>query len=188
VSDINSSNLGRVGSVSRAGPQRTAPGLPADSAVTALYQEHALGLTRLAYIMLGDKGAAEDAVQDAFCGLYRNWATLASQASAVQYLRTSVLNRCRSAGRRRTLRASRAIHEPAAASAESIVLAGEERRSVLPAIRKLPARQREVLILRFYLHEPEAEIARLMGIGPSTVRSTTHRALAALERLLGEIS
>jgi RNA polymerase sigma factor (sigma-70 family) len=58
---------------------------------------------------------------------------------------------------------------------------------VLPAIRKLPARQREVLILRFYLHEPEAEIARVMGISPSTVRSSTHRALAALERMLGEV-
>ena len=84
------------------------------------------------------------------------------------------------------LRASRAVHESAAVSAEAEVLAGEERRSVLSAIRKLPARQREVLILRFYLHEPEAEIARAMGISPSTVRSSTHRALAALERMLGE--
>jgi RNA polymerase sigma factor (sigma-70 family) len=57
---------------------------------------------------------------------------------------------------------------------------------VLMAIRRLPTRQREVLILRFYLHEPEAEVARLMGIGPSTVRSTTHRALSALGRMLGE--
>jgi RNA polymerase sigma factor (sigma-70 family) len=54
------------------------------------------------------------------------------------------------------------------------------------AIRTLPDRQREALILRFYLDEPEAEIARLMGIRQSTVRSTTHRALAALGRLLGE--
>jgi DNA-directed RNA polymerase specialized sigma24 family protein len=43
-------------------------------------------------------------------------------------------------------------------------------------------------VLRFYLDEPEAEIARLMGVRPSTVRSTTHRALAALGRLLGEES
>jgi RNA polymerase sigma factor (sigma-70 family) len=158
----------------------------ADRAVTALYAEHALGLTRLAYVMLGDKASAEDVVQDAFCGLYRNWASLADPAKALPYLRVSVLNGCRSAGKQRSLRARRAIHEPAAASAEAVVLAGEEQRSVLPAIRRLPDRQREVLILRFYLREPEAEIARLLGIGPSTVRSCAHRALAALGRMLGE--
>ncbi len=178
MSSVDSSNL------EQAAGAEAGPG--ADGAVTALYQAHALGLTRLAYIMLGDKGAAEDAVQEAFCGLYRNWAKLADQASALPYLRASVLNRCRSAGRKRGAAARRALHEPAAASAEAEVLAGEERRSVLPAVRRLPARQREVLILRFYLHEPEAEVARAMGISPSTVRSSTHRALAALGRMLGE--
>jgi RNA polymerase sigma-70 factor (sigma-E family) len=160
----------------------------AESGVTALYQAHALGLTRLAHVMLGDKAAAEDVVQEAFCGLYRNWARLSGPSGALPYLRASVVNGCRSAIRRRRLQASRAIHEPAVASAESVVLAGEEQRSVLIAIRKLPARQREVLILRFYLHEPDAEIARVMGIRLTTVRSSTHRALAALGRKLGEMS
>ena len=76
--------------------------------ITALDQAHALGLTRLAHVMLSDAGAAEDVVQEAFCGLYRNWA-------------------------RRRLRASKAIYEPAAASAESVALTGEEHRSVLVA-------------------------------------------------------
>jgi RNA polymerase sigma factor (sigma-70 family) len=65
------------------------------------------------------------------------------------------------------------------------VLASEEQRTVMRAIRRLPGRQREVLILRFYLDESEAEIARIMGIRQGTVRSTTHRALAALGRELG---
>ena len=187
MSSTDSSSLKHATAASR--PRRSAASdVRAESAVTALYQDHALGLTRLAHIMLGDKASAEDVVQDAFCGLYRNWAKLADPASALPYLRASVLNGCRSAARRRNSRASKALHEPAAASAESVVLAGEERRSVLPAIRRLPARQREVLILRFYLHEPEAEIARAMGISPGTVRSSTHRALAALERMLGDIS
>jgi RNA polymerase sigma-70 factor (sigma-E family) len=160
----------------------------AESGVTALYQAHALGLTRLAHVMLGDKAGAEDVVQEAFCGLYRNWAKLSDPAAALPYLRASVLNGCKSAIRRRRLRASRAIHEPAAASAESVALAGEEQRSVLIAIRRLPARQQQVLILRFYLHEPDAEIARTMGISPGTVRSSTHRALAALGRMLKEVS
>ena len=58
---------------------------------------------------------------------------------------------------------------------------------VMQAIRRLPSRQREALILRFYLDEPEAEIARLMGIRQGTVRSTTARALAALGRHLGSM-
>jgi RNA polymerase sigma factor (sigma-70 family) len=54
------------------------------------------------------------------------------------------------------------------------------------ALRRLPDRQREVLVLRFYLDEPETEIARVMGISQSTVRSTAHRALVKLGHLLGE--
>jgi RNA polymerase sigma-70 factor (sigma-E family) len=165
------------------------PRLPsprAEVAVATLYEAHALGLTMLAHVMLGDKASAEDVVQDAFFGLYRNWARLSDPAMALPYLRRSVLNGCKSAARRRGVRASRVLHEPAAASAETAVLAGEERQSVLPAIRRLPPRQREVLILRFYLQEPEAEVAKALGISPGTVRSTTHRALAALGRMLGE--
>jgi RNA polymerase sigma-70 factor (sigma-E family) len=160
----------------------------AESSITALYQTHALGLTRLAHVMLGDKASAEDVVQEAFCGLYRNWARLADPASALPYLRTSVFNGCRSAIRRRKLRAAKALYEPAAASAESVALTSEEHRSVLAALRNLPARQREVLILRFYLCTADEEIAQVMGISPSTVRSTSHRALAALGRMLGASS
>jgi RNA polymerase sigma factor (sigma-70 family) len=89
--------------------------------------------------------------------------------------------------RRRGTDADR-LHQPPAISAEAAVLSGEERREVMQALRRLPDRQREVLVLRFYLDAPEAEIARLMGISPGTVRSTAHRALAALGRLLGESS
>jgi RNA polymerase sigma-70 factor (sigma-E family) len=159
---------------------------PAESGVAVLYESHALALTALAHVMLGDKASAEDVVQDAFFGLYRNWARLSDPAMALPYLRRSVLNGCKTAVRRRRMRGSRALHEPAAASAESAVLAGEEQQSVLIAIRRLPARQREALILRFYLREPEAEVARVMGIRPSTVRSTTHRALSALGKMLEE--
>jgi RNA polymerase sigma-70 factor (sigma-E family) len=161
-------------------------GKPASDGVTALYEAHALALTRLAHVMLGDRQSAEDVVQDAFCGLYRNWARLSDPERALPYLRASVLNGCKSVHRWRRVRIGRALHEPPAASAESAVLAGEEQQSVLAAIRRLPARQREALILRFYLHESEAEVARVMGINASTVRSTTHRALSSLGRMLGE--
>jgi RNA polymerase sigma factor (sigma-70 family) len=69
--------------------------------VTDLYEAHALSLARLALVMLGDAAAAEDVVQDAFLGLYRRWDRLADPAAAQSYLRTSVLNGCRTALRRR---------------------------------------------------------------------------------------
>jgi RNA polymerase sigma-70 factor (sigma-E family) len=160
----------------------------AEAAVTALYQEHALGLVRLAHVMLGDRPAAEDVVQEAFGGLYRRWKQLADTGRALQYLRSSVLNGCRSALRRRRTAEMVATYQPPAISAESTALASEERLEVMRALRRLPDRQREALVLRFYLDEPEAEIARVMGIRPSTVRSTTHRALTALGRMLEETS
>src|SRR5690348_18192695 len=73
----------------------------ARQAVTALYQAHALGLIRLAVVMLGDRPAAEDVVQEAFCGLYRRWHSLADTGKALAYVRSSVINGCRTVLRRR---------------------------------------------------------------------------------------
>jgi DNA-directed RNA polymerase specialized sigma24 family protein len=76
----------------------------AAAGVTALYQAHAVGLIRLAIVMLGDRGAAEDVVQDSFLGLYRHWDGLDDPGNALTYVRSAVLNRCRNAlpGRRST--------------------------------------------------------------------------------------
>jgi RNA polymerase sigma-70 factor (sigma-E family) len=167
-------------------PARRAAAADAEAAVGALYDAAAVGLIRLAYLMLGDRPSAEDVVQDAFFGLYRNWARLADHDRALASVRSSVLNGCRSALRRRRVQGIEAIHQPPAASAEAAALTSEERREVMRALRRLPDRQREVLVLRFYLDEPEAEIARAMGISQSTGRSTAHRGLAALGRLLEE--
>jgi RNA polymerase sigma factor (sigma-70 family) len=68
------------------------------------------------------------------------------------------------------------------------MLTGEERREVMQAVRRLPRRQREALVLRFYLDLSETEIAATMGISQGTVRSATHRALASLGRMLQESS
>ena len=140
----------------------------ADAAVTALYQAHALGLIRLAYLMLGDAAAAEDVVQEAFTGLYRRWAHLSDPAKALPYVRSSILNATRS-HLRRLGRPPSGAEQPAppAVSAEAAVLSGEDRRAVLSALRRLPDRQREVLVLRYYLDLPEPEIAAAMGIGPA---------------------
>jgi RNA polymerase sigma-70 factor (sigma-E family) len=159
-------------------------------AVTTLYAEHAVGLIRLAVVMLGDRAVAEEVVQEAFCGLYRHWGRLSDPGKALPYARSAVLNGCRSALRQR----ARWQRGPVtgsqlwetAESAESSVLASEEHREVLAALQRLPDRQREALVLRFYLELGEAEIAESMGITPGTVKSTTSRALTALGRLLEE--
>ena len=163
---------------------------PATHVVTALYAEHALGLVRLAVIMLGDRAAAEDVVQDAFLGLYRRWDRLAD---------TSAPARLRARQRAERLPdgaappvgagAVRLFTEAAPAeSAEARALLSEEYRAVLAAIRRLPARQREALLLRYYLDMTEDETARAMGVSRGTVKSATSRALAAIGRILKEES
>jgi RNA polymerase sigma factor (sigma-70 family) len=117
-------------------------GWTAERYVTSLYQAHALSLTRLGFVMLGDAAAAEDVVQDAFVGLYRRWDRLTSPAAAQSYLRVSVLNGCRTAQRRRARHGvstdDAAASGPAHESAEATVVADEEHRAVLAAIRRLP--------------------------------------------------
>src|SRR5580704_12754798 len=172
-----------AGADSAAGPWPSGPwpraGLEAGPAVTALYAEHALGLVRLAHIMLGSPAVAEDVVQEAFCGLYRRWPHLSDQAKALGYVRSSVLNR------RATVELQEA-HQPPVRSAETALLTAEERREVLRALRGLPDRQREVLALRYYLDLPDDQIAAAMGIGRGTVRSAAHRGLISLRRALKE--
>jgi RNA polymerase sigma-70 factor (sigma-E family) len=155
-------------------------------AVTKLYRSHAVGFIRLAVVILGDRGAAEDVVQEAFCGLYRRWQYLEDTAKALAYVRSAVINGCRT-HQRSKIRAERRAPSHAVtaiASAEEDALLAEEHREVLAALRGLPPRQREALVLRFYLDLSEPDIAACMGISAGTVKSTTSRALATLGRLL----
>jgi RNA polymerase sigma-70 factor (sigma-E family) len=183
----------RVGahSVASDRPPPAPPGaIGASLAVTSLYQAHAVQFVRLAVVMLGDRVAAEDVVQEAFCALYRRWRHLNEQEKALSYVRSAVLNGCRSQLRAR-IRAERRNSPLAvghAPSAEDDALIAEDHRQVLVALRALPHRQREALVLRFYLDLTEPDIARSMGISAGTVKSTTSRALAALGRLLKEES
>ena len=165
----------------------------AASSVTALYAEHALGLVRLAVVMTGDRNYAEDIVQEAFLGLYRRWGRLPDTSAPLAYVRVSVLNGCRTTLRRRArLGPLSPLRETAdgagqhAESAEARALLSEEQRAVATALRNLPRRQREALVLRYYLDLPDSEIAAAMSVGESTVRSTVHRGLANLGRVLSK--
>nr|WP_245681862.1 SigE family RNA polymerase sigma factor [Actinomadura kijaniata] len=157
----------------------------ADSAVTDLYRGHALGLMRLALLMVGDRPTAEDVVQEAFAGLYRRWGGLRDRDKALTYLRSAVLNGSRKVLRRRRL-PFRVQHQPPVWSAETAAMVGEDRREVLAALHRLPARQREALVLRYFANLTEEEIAAAMGISRGTVKSTASRGIAALGRMLGE--
>jgi RNA polymerase sigma-70 factor (sigma-E family) len=152
-----------------------------------LYQAHALTLIRAAKLLLRDEASAEDVVQEAFISLYRALPRLHDRDDLLPYLRTTVINKARTALRRRRRDALRPVHhELPAASAESAVLAADDRREVLAAIARLPRRSREVLVLRYYLDLSEQEIATTLDISRGTVSSTASRALSAIARDLKE--
>ena len=142
--------------------------------------------------MLGDRGRAEDVVQDAFIGLYRNWDRLDDPGNALTYVRSSVINGCRTAlrtrirGERRYRAAAARDGSPAFDSTEAAVLLSEEHQEVIAAVRKLAHRQREALMLRYYLGLSTDETARVMGVSTGTVKSAISRAISALARALKE--
>lgn len=155
--------------------------------VASLFRAHGLELIRTAVLLTGDRAAAEDIVQDAFLGLHRALPRLRDEGRIAGYLRISVVNGCRSALRaRRRASIMRVEHEPPAWSAESAVMADEDRRAVIAAIARLPQRTREVIVLRYFLDLPHEEIAAALGISRGTVSSTISRALDRLGRDLQE--
>lgn len=155
--------------------------------VSALYSAHRLSLVRLAILLVDDLASAEDVVQDAFVGLYRNRDRVREPLAAVRYLRTSVVNGARSAlRRRRTARAHLHLAEPVAEpAADADVMLAAEHREVFQALQKLPDRQREVLLLRYWSDLSEADIADALGISRGAVKSNASRGLDKLEALLG---
>jgi len=155
--------------------------VPPGQLVDELYRGHALRLTRMALLLVGDRPSAEDVVQEAFIGLFRGLGRLSDPDRAVAYLRASVLNGCRSVLRsRKRARLRKVTHDPAVWSAEAAALDGEDRREVLQAIAVLPRRQREILVLRYFLDLTDNEIAADLGVSRGTVASTASRALASL--------
>jgi RNA polymerase sigma factor (sigma-70 family) len=153
--------------------------------VDVLFRRHYAALLRLGVVMLGDREAAEDAVQDAFVALHRRRRHLRDPAAAEAYLRACLLNRCRSFVRRQiTQRAPRPLmlvreHE---ASAEDATVGRQEVESLVTVMRTLARRQREVLACRYVLELSVAETAQLLAISEGAVKSHTHRGLRALQQ------
>lgn len=159
----------------------------ADEAVTSLYAAHYRSLVRLGTLLLRDPSAAEEVVQDAFVAMHGGWRRLRDPDKALAYLRQSVVNRSRSALRHRTVTEKYApAPMPDAPSAESGALGMLEYRQVVDALRTLPTRQREALVLRYYGDLSEAQVADAMKISRGAVKSHTSRGMAALRASLEE--
>lgn len=159
----------------------------ADTAVTHLYAAHWTAMLRLATLLTGDRASGEDVVQDAFVALHRRWRKLGEPAAAVAYLRTSVVNGARSVARHRAVEIKhRSPAPPPPAGPEEHALRAVQDARVLAALRTLPQRQQEVLVLRYYADLSEEQIATTLGISRGAVKSYAHRAMTALrERLAG---
>jgi RNA polymerase sigma-70 factor (sigma-E family) len=159
--------------------------------LAGLFGRHHGDLVRLATLLLRDRAAAEDVVQDVFAGIHARHGGVQRPEAAMPYLRAAVINRCRSALRRQAVARRLGLLRDreiglTEVSAETDVIRAEERREVLAALTTLPARRREVLVLRYYLGLSEAEIAATLGISQGTVKSTAARGIAALAKALGE--
>lgn len=156
-------------------------GLSESVTIDDIYRSHRMGMVRLAILLVDDLQSAEDVVQEAFTGLYKNWSKLRDRRAAIGYLRTAVVNGSRSMlRRRRTARAYVPPDSGTARSAESLAMMSAEHRAVVAALADLPDRQREVLVLRYYGGLSEAEIAEATGLAKGTVKSTASRAIGKL--------
>jgi RNA polymerase sigma factor (sigma-70 family) len=140
-----------------------------DPALLALYRSAYMDLVRLAVLVGADRSVAEELVQDAFVAVQR---TGNHVREPLPYLRRTVVNRCRSWGRRQTLERGHR-HSPA----EPALLGAND---LWDALDHLPPRQREAIVCRFYLDLPDAEIAEVLDCRPATVRTAIHRGLAKL--------
>ncbi len=172
-------------SLSALNPTVAATAVPAAAdqpqTIDDIYRTHRMAMVRLAILLVDDINSAEDVVQDAFAGLYRQWDQLRDTQAAIGYLRTAVVNGSRSMlRRRRTARAYVPPHSADARSAESMAMLTAEHQSVISALGELAPRQREILVLRYYGGLSEAEIAAATGLTAGTVKSTASRAVAKL--------
>lgn len=152
-----------------------------------LYREHYSALVRLATYVTRDRAAGEELVQDAFIKVHlaqRRGATIDDPAA---YLHRAVLNGARSSVRTRLRRAEIERRDLAAAADSGEpdrpgddAVAGERRAAVLDAVLALPHRQRDCVLLRYFLDRTEHETAATLGVSVGTVKTSCHRALRSL--------
>ena len=161
------------------------PEMLADEAVTELYSSHYRSLVRLAVLLVRDEPTAEEVVQECFIAMHDGWHRLGNEEKALSYLKQAVVNRSRSVLRHRSV-IDRDTPQPAPdiPSAEQGAISLLERSALITALRGLPDRQRQALVLRYYADLSEAQIAEMMGISKGAVKSHTARGMTSLRALL----
>jgi len=166
-------------------PQRGDHDAALDETLVGLHRAVYPNLVRLACLLLDDVRQSEEIVQEAFLRARRSWQQRGVPASPDAYIRAAVVNLARSQLRRRRVVRRRALpFQPHGISAEDVVLLREDQREVLSALRALSSRQRACLVLRYWADLSEAEIAATLGISTGSVKTHSHRGLAALEKRL----
>ncbi len=171
------------------GPPALGVLIDADSVLEHLHDEHYVRLVRLAVLLLGDVGRAEEVVQDTFVSVYQGLRRGHEPQNPPAYLRQAVVNRSRS-----TLRHLRVVSRHASPEtplttpgADHDLVVGARRQAVVDALQALPRRQREVLVLRHYLDLSEREIAQTLGISAGAVKSHASRGATALRTHLSAL-
>lgn len=140
----------------------------------ALYRSHRQQFLRLATAITLDRSIAEEVVQDAFASLQRQHGEI---DNPVGYLQRSVVNHSISVIRRRRTAARYPLPRPG-------VTVNPEIDETWAAVTSLPARERAVVVLRYWLDLSEADIASCLDWPAGTVKSTLHRALKRLRKEL----
>jgi RNA polymerase sigma-70 factor (sigma-E family) len=151
------------------------------AALETVYLDAYPRLVGLARTILGGTDGAEEIVQEAFVRTLARWGGGHDHQDPLAYVRSAVINLCRSRFRRKVvpLRAAEA-----APSAEATAAGNARRDAVLHALASLPTRQREVVALRYFGELSTAETARELSIAEGTVKAHLHRGLAALREQL----
>lgn len=175
-----SDSLASAGTV--AGRART----DVDDLVSRLFETEGRSLVRLVRLFVDDRNAAEDLVQEGFIKLARSAHRIEDDSKSAAYLRSIVLNLVRDHNRRGLV--SLRHHLPfddVRASTEDEIVVREDQQQVIDAVRDLPPRQRDCLVLRYYHEFGIDDIAESLGISRNSVKTHLQRALGALEQRLG---
>jgi RNA polymerase sigma-70 factor (sigma-E family) len=155
-----------------------------DALVVNLFRQEASSLVRLTRLFVDDRNAAEDLVQEAFIRLARSAHRLRDPAKAPAYLRSIVLNLARDHNRRGLVSLRHHLPSDDQAAVEDEITLREDQQRVIDALRELPHRQRDCIVLRYYDELGIDEIAETLGISRNSVKTHLGRGLDALERKL----
>lgn len=159
----------------------------AQALVILLFRTESARLVQMARWFVDDRTAAEDLVQEAFIRLAANVGRIQQPDRAAAYLRSIVINLARDHNRRGLVserhRPPAVLDEP---SAEQDATIRESRREVVAALRDLPRRQRDCVVLRYYLDLSVADIAATLGVSTNSVKTHLQRGLRRLTLELGE--